>query len=69
MTELMIVGDFSPIPPDPEPPNLESRWCGDCGGTRTFIESYRYDGGRVGICLGCEQVKRIPYDRTNSEAA
>ena len=66
----IVIGDFSPeFGPTLAPPSSEPRWCADCGGMQTFFELYRCDAGRVGICQGCEQIKRIPWERTNSKAA
>ena len=32
--DKIVLGDFSPIPPDSEPANLEPLWCSDCGRIR-----------------------------------
>jgi hypothetical protein len=70
MTDLPIVGDFSPdFGPELAPPTEEPRWCADCGGLKTFLVIEQCDAGRIGVCQGCEQVKFLPWERTNSEAA
>jgi hypothetical protein len=70
MTNLLIVGDFSPdFGPELAPPSEGPRWCADCGGSKTFLVTGHYEGGRIGVCQGCEQVKFLPWERTNSEAA
>ncbi len=67
--DKIVLGDFSPIPPDPEPANLEPLWCSDCGRMQTIEIVEKFYAGRVGWCYGCGERKFIPYERTNSEAA
>lgn len=41
----------------------EMRWCPDCAGERVFVPILEIDAGRVGICLGCDSRKFIPFSR------
>lgn len=41
----------------------EMRWCADCAGERVFAPMFECDAGRVGICLGCDAYKLIPFSR------
>lgn len=47
----------------------DMRWCIRCGGEEVFIEVYEFEGGRVGVCLGCGDERVIPFSRTMSEVA
>lgn len=47
----------------------DMRWCSNCGGEQVFIELYEFAGGRVVVCVGCEQQKVVPFTRTVGEAA
>jgi hypothetical protein len=48
----------------------EMRWCANCGGEQIFLPLYECEAGRVGVCLGCEEQRLIPFTRvTTSEAA
>jgi hypothetical protein len=70
MTDLPIVGDFSPdFGPELAPANLDNVWCNACCGRRTFEVVEVSDAGRTGWCYGCGERKTIPWERTNSEAA
>jgi len=41
----------------------DMRWCADCAGEKLFLQLYEVESGRVGICLGCEQEKFVPFSR------
>ena len=65
----IVVGDFSPIPKELDPPNLDNVWCYSCCGRRTFEVVEISEAGRIGWCHGCGERKFVPWERTNSEAA
>jgi hypothetical protein len=44
-------------------------WCFKCGGERVFLLVYEFEGGRVGVCLGCGDERIAPFTRTTGEAA
>lgn len=43
-------------------------WCVNCGGWETFVVVDRFPCGWRGYCRGCEEVKYVLDERTNSEA-
>jgi hypothetical protein len=47
----------------------DMRWCVNCGGEQVFVEVYEFEGGRMGVCLGCGDERIAPFSRVNSEAA
>jgi len=57
-----------PIPLDPQL-YQEPRWCGHCGGPRTFFPLYELETGRVGVCCGCDKEVFVPFTRVTAEAA
>ena len=61
-------GGFAVLEPDPWP-RQDMRWCVNCGGPTLFVRVDRFPCGWRGYCLGCEEVKYVMDERTNSEAA
>lgn len=47
----------------------DMRWCPNCGGEQVFVEVYEFDGGRLGICLGCGEERVVLWTRATGEAA
>jgi len=47
----------------------DMRWCINCGGEKVFVEIFEFDGGRMGVCLGCGEERVEPFTRTVSEVA
>lgn len=47
----------------------DMRWCVHCGGPARFVPCFDVDGGRVGVCWGCDKEVFVPFTRMNSEAA
>jgi hypothetical protein len=47
----------------------DMRWCINCGGEKVFVEVFEFDGGRMGVCLGCGEERVEPFTRTTTEAA
>lgn len=45
-----------------------NEFCPRCAGQRIFIQTFEFDGGRAGYCIGCGNERVIPFTRT-SEAA
>ena len=45
----------------------DPRWCSNCGGPQTFVEVYEFEGGRLGVCLGCGEERVAPFTRVNGE--
>jgi hypothetical protein len=41
----------------------DMRWCIDCGGEQVFVEVFEFEGGRVGVCLGCGSERVIRFSR------
>jgi hypothetical protein len=46
----------------------EMRWCGKRQEFQIFVEVFRCEAGRLGICLGCGEERIEQWTRTNSEA-
>jgi hypothetical protein len=44
----------------------DMRWCSNCGGQRVFLEVFEFEGGRVGICLGCGEERIALFTRTTT---
>ena len=47
----------------------DMRWCVNCGGPQVFVVVYEFEGGRLGVCLGCGDERVAPFSRTTAEAA
>lgn len=47
----------------------DMRWCPNCGGAQIFVVVYEFEGGRVGVCLGCGDERIAAFTRTTQEAA
>jgi hypothetical protein len=47
----------------------DMRWCVNCGGEQVFVEVFEFDGGRMGVCLGCGDERIAPFSRTIAEVA
>jgi hypothetical protein len=47
----------------------DMRWCPNCGGRQIFVVVYEFEGGRVGVCLGCGDERIAGFTRTTGEAA
>jgi hypothetical protein len=47
----------------------DMRWCTDCGGERIFVEVFEFEGGRLGVCLGCGAERVIRWTRATEVAA
>lgn len=45
----------------------DMRWCVNCGGPARFVPCFDVDGGRVGVCWGCDKEVFVPFTRMNSE--
>lgn len=41
----------------------DMRWCPDCGGQQVFVEVFEFEGGRVGVCLGCGEERVVRFSR------
>ena len=41
----------------------DMRWCPDCGGKQVFVEVFEFEGGRVGVCLGCGEERVVRFSR------
>ena len=41
----------------------DMRWCPDCGGNQVFVEVFEFEGGRVGVCLGCGEERVVRFSR------
>ena len=46
----------------------DMRWCANCAGEQIFVEVYEFEGGRLGVCLGCGDERVVPFSRVNGEA-
>lgn len=64
--------DHSPNPEvtalDPEI-YRDMRWCARCAGPELFVEVYEFEGGRLGVCMGCGEERVVGWSRTNSGEA
>lgn len=47
----------------------DMRWCPNCGGEQIFVPVYEFDGGRVGVCLGCGDERIAGFTRVTGEVA
>lgn len=46
----------------------DMRWCVNCAGEQIFVEVYEFEGGRLGVCLGCGDERVMLFSRVNGEA-
>jgi hypothetical protein len=47
----------------------DMRWCAHCGGEQVFLPVFEFEGGRVGLCLGCGDERVIWFTRTTAGEA
>jgi hypothetical protein len=47
----------------------DMRWCANCGGEQVFVPVYEFEGGRVGVCLGCGDERVARFSRVTTEVA
>lgn len=45
----------------------DMRSCFNCAGEQVFVEVYEFDGGRVGVCLGCGEERVVGFTRVSGE--
>lgn len=44
----------------------DMRWCANCAGEQVFVEVYEFEGGRVGVCLGCGEERVVLFTRVSA---
>ena len=47
----------------------DMRWCVNCAGEQIFVEVYEFEGGRLGVCLGCGDERVVLFSRVNGAVA